>query len=56
MNHAITITVSIGFAVAEVGVPVDFQEMVEAAAAALRHAKETGRNRCEVRRLGAKAA
>jgi diguanylate cyclase len=47
----IGITVSVGFAVAEVGVPADYQRMSELAAAALAHAKETGRNRCEVRLL-----
>ena len=55
MNHAISITVSVGFAVAEVGVPADFQEMVELAAGALRHAKENGRNRSEIRRVAPKA-
>ena len=28
MNHSISITVSVGFAVAEVGVPADYQEMI----------------------------
>ena len=55
-EHSITITASIGLAVAEVGVPADYQQMVEAAAAALRRAKENGRNRCEVHRLEAKSA
>jgi diguanylate cyclase (GGDEF)-like protein len=49
LNHSISITVSIGFAVAEIGVPADYQEMTEAAAAALRQAKSTGRNRSEIR-------
>jgi diguanylate cyclase len=52
-GHAISITVSIGFAVAEVGVPADYQEMMEMAAGALRHAKEIGRNRSEVRLFAA---
>jgi diguanylate cyclase (GGDEF)-like protein len=56
LSHAITVTVSVGFAVAEVGVPADFQQMIEAAADALRCAKQNGRNRCEVRRLASEAA
>jgi diguanylate cyclase (GGDEF)-like protein len=48
-GQRIAITVSVGFAVAEVGVPADFEEMTRLAAAALNHAKHTGRNRCEVR-------
>ncbi|HVS34060.1 MAG TPA: GGDEF domain-containing protein, partial [Gemmataceae bacterium] len=52
MDQSISITVSIGFAVAEVGVPVDFLEMLKVAAAAVQHAKDAGRNCCEVRRLG----
>jgi diguanylate cyclase (GGDEF)-like protein len=47
----IAITVSIGFAVAEVGVPADYVAMTELAAAALAHAKQTGRNRAEIRRV-----
>ena len=54
MNHAISITVSVGLAVAEVGVPADYQEMVELAAAALRQAKDNGRNRAEIRRVAPK--
>jgi diguanylate cyclase (GGDEF)-like protein len=50
-HHSISITVSVGLAVADVGVPADYQRMVEVAAAALRQAKEAGRNRCEVRGL-----
>jgi diguanylate cyclase (GGDEF)-like protein len=48
-DHDISITVSVGFAVAEVGVPVEYQPMCELAAAALAHAKDHGRNRVEVR-------
>ena len=48
-DYSISITVSIGFAVAEVGVPADYQEMMEMAAGALRNAKEAGRNRSEIR-------
>jgi diguanylate cyclase (GGDEF)-like protein len=50
-GRPITITVSIGFAVADVGVPADYVTMTEGAAAALKHAKDAGRNRYEVRRL-----
>jgi diguanylate cyclase (GGDEF)-like protein len=50
-GHEIGITVSVGFAVAEVGVPAEYQRMTELAAAALAHAKDTGRNRSEVRLL-----
>jgi diguanylate cyclase (GGDEF)-like protein len=50
-GHHITITVSLGLAVADVGVPADYQEMNEAAASALAFAKSSGRNRFEVRRL-----
>jgi diguanylate cyclase (GGDEF)-like protein len=45
----ITITVSVGFAVADVGAATDYPQMLELAAAALAHAKENGRNRCEIR-------
>jgi diguanylate cyclase (GGDEF)-like protein len=48
-GQQIRITVSVGFAVAEVGVPADLDEMTHLAAAALEHAKRTGRNRYEVR-------
>ena len=51
-GQQIQLTVSIGFAVAEAGVPTDQEKMLEAAAAALNDAKHLGRNRCEVRRLG----
>jgi diguanylate cyclase (GGDEF)-like protein len=50
-GHSITITVSLGLAVADVGVPADYQEMNEVAASALNYAKKMGRNRFEVRRL-----
>jgi diguanylate cyclase len=55
-NHSIAITVSVGFVAAEVGVPADFHEMIEVAAAALQHAKDTGRNRSEIRRMEPKSA
>jgi diguanylate cyclase (GGDEF)-like protein len=48
-EHLIRITVSVGFAVAEVGVPADYLPMAELAAAALGSAKRSGRNRCEIR-------
>lgn len=47
----ISITVSVGFAVAEPGVPAEQPTIVEVAAAALAQAKASGRNRCEVRTL-----
>ena len=50
-GQAISITVSVGFAVADVGVPADYQQMSELAAAALAQAKKGGRNRCEVRMI-----
>ncbi len=49
LGQRIRITVSVGFAVAEVGVPAEFEEMARLAAAALEHAKRNGRNRYEVR-------
>jgi diguanylate cyclase (GGDEF)-like protein len=52
-GRAIGITVSIGFAVAEVGVPADYPSMSEVAAAALGHAKDTGRNRWVICRVDA---
>jgi diguanylate cyclase (GGDEF)-like protein len=50
-GHAISITVSIGLAVAEVGVPADYEEMTRLAAYALNQAKQAGRNRFEICRL-----
>ena len=50
-GQRIAVTVSVGFAVAEVGVPAEFEEMTRLAAAALDHAKRNGRNRYEVRLL-----
>jgi diguanylate cyclase (GGDEF)-like protein len=47
----IPITVSVGFAVADVGVPAEFQQMSDLAAAAMAQAKQTGRNRFEIRTL-----
>jgi diguanylate cyclase len=48
-GQAIAITVSVGFAVAEFGAPADFTRMTELAAEALAGAKNSGRNRCEIR-------
>ena len=50
-GQKIHITVSVGFAVAEAGVAATHEGLVELAAAALKHAKDTGRNRCEIRQL-----
>src|SRR5262245_31719873 len=50
-GRRIGVTVSVGFAVAEVGVPADLAALHETAAAALAHAKSLGRNRCVVYRL-----
>jgi diguanylate cyclase (GGDEF)-like protein len=55
-GNAISITASIGFAVAEVGVPTDYESLYKLAAEAEQHAKDTGRNRCVVRRVGPSAA
>lgn len=51
-GHAISITVSIGLAVAEIGVPAEYESMNRLAAYALQQAKEKGRNRWEVRLVG----
>jgi diguanylate cyclase (GGDEF)-like protein len=47
-EHQIRVTVSVGFAVAETGVPADYEQMRHVAASALAEAKATGRNRCVV--------
>jgi diguanylate cyclase (GGDEF)-like protein len=54
-GHHIFITVSIGLAVADVGVPVEYESMSRLAAYALHLAKERGRNRSEVVRVPAPA-
>jgi diguanylate cyclase (GGDEF)-like protein len=57
-GETIRITVSVGFAVAENGIPTDYDEMKHIAALCLAEAKNTGRNRCviqPVRGLGAMA-
>jgi diguanylate cyclase (GGDEF)-like protein len=48
----IKVTVSIGFGVAETGVPVEYDALKHAAAAALQEAKRRGRNRCVVHSIG----
>ena len=50
-DEPIHITVSVGFAVAEVGTPTDYDQMKFVAAAALNEAKGGGRNRCVVRTI-----
>jgi diguanylate cyclase (GGDEF)-like protein len=55
-GRAIAITVSVGFAAADVGAPAEIGHMTEMAAAALAQAKADGRNRCVVRRLPAAQA
>ncbi len=50
-QEPIELTVSIGFAVAEAGVPADYDLLKHLVAAALGEAKATGRNRCIVRSL-----
>jgi diguanylate cyclase len=52
----IAVTVSVGFAVAEPGVPADFPAMSEAAWSAVRQAKAEGRNRFAVRRVEGRRA
>jgi diguanylate cyclase (GGDEF)-like protein len=54
-GHAISLTVSIGVAVAEVGVPTTQQTLFEAAAGALARAKQAGRNRVVLHGLAALA-
>lgn len=53
--HSIHITVSIGLAVAEAGVPATFERMYATAAAALSAAKDNGRNRYVVRNMAVTA-
>jgi diguanylate cyclase (GGDEF)-like protein len=52
-KHAITITVSVGLAVADVGTPADHEQMHELAAGALSRAKLLGRNRAVIQRVPA---
>lgn len=48
-GRPIRMTISIGFAAADAGTPVGYEQLREAAAEALKEAKEAGRNRCVVR-------
>ncbi len=50
-GHTIRLSVSIGFAVADATTPAGYDQLREAAAGALKEAKDTGRNRCVVRTL-----
>jgi diguanylate cyclase (GGDEF)-like protein len=50
-NLPITITVSLGFAIAETGVPVEYEQIKHAASDALAEAKLKGRNRCVSRAI-----
>jgi diguanylate cyclase (GGDEF)-like protein len=52
-DEPVKVTVSLGFAVADVGVQADYVRMKEAADAALLRAKRNGRNRLELLRLPA---
>jgi diguanylate cyclase (GGDEF)-like protein len=52
-GHTIRMTVSIGFAAAAAGTTVGYDQLREAAAAALKEAKETGRNKSVVRAVSA---
>lgn len=52
-GQTIRMTVSIGFATAAADTPAGYEQLHEAAAAALKEAKDTGRNRCVVRAVGA---
>jgi diguanylate cyclase (GGDEF)-like protein len=55
-EQVISVTVSIGFAVAEAGMPAEFDQMKHLASAALAEAKAAGRNRCVIRALPPPAA
>ncbi len=50
-GQRIPLTVSVGFAVAEAGVAVDYDPLKHVASVALGEAKSTGRNRCVIRPL-----
>lgn len=47
----ITVTVSLGFGVAETGVPVEYEQIKYVASSALAEAKSKGRNRCVFREI-----
>jgi diguanylate cyclase (GGDEF)-like protein len=51
-DESIPVRVSIGFAVVEEGVAVDYETLKHEAASALAEAKKTGRNRCVFRSVG----
>ncbi|MDB5309573.1 MAG: yedQ [Gemmataceae bacterium] len=55
-NQTIRVTVSIGFAATDTATPAGYDQLREAAAEALKEAKDGGRNRCVVRTLGAAPA
>jgi diguanylate cyclase (GGDEF)-like protein len=55
-GRQIRLTVSVGFAVAEPGVPAEQHELTHLAAEALAVAKDSGRNRCEIRVPGSSGA
>jgi diguanylate cyclase (GGDEF)-like protein len=53
-EYTIPVTVSLGVAVADAGVPADYEQMKHIAAAALADAKMSGRNRCVVQSVSAR--
>jgi diguanylate cyclase len=55
-DNIIHITVSLGVAVADIGVASDYDQVKHVAAAALDEAKRQGRNRCIVRRIPSDSA
>jgi diguanylate cyclase len=55
-DRDINVTVSLGIAVADTGVHPQYQQILEAADGALSAAKQNGRNRFELQRLGASRA
>ena len=50
-GQPIRVTISAGFAVADAACPAGYDQLREAAAAALKEAKDTGRNRCVIRAI-----
>jgi diguanylate cyclase len=50
-QHSIRLSVSVGFAVIEATDSLAFEKLREIAAGALLEAKQTGRNRCVVRKV-----
>lgn len=51
-GQPIRLTVSVGLAVAGAGVPAGYDQLYKTAAAALKDAKDAGRNRCAIREVG----